>query len=143
MVNKPSFSPRGPEKTPLTISSVVVGVTNWVNARVKQAFVVTVPNELVARGLTQEIYNEISKRYYEMVRGKRSTDRLKIQKKINKGEIGMFGGWQEAMLADGWTAVADNRNAVLETLAGDFGFTDDREICMFLKDKLNPDPYLA
>ncbi|OGJ64078.1 hypothetical protein A3C37_01095 [Candidatus Peribacteria bacterium RIFCSPHIGHO2_02_FULL_53_20] len=95
-----------------------------------------VPKGLQEQGLTQEVFEEFSRRFYERMRGSRSSTMRRISQDSESPFL-------DALMADGFVAHADRQDEVMRDFLGEFGFEDKPEIEAFLKEQLMPTPYMT
>ena len=133
MVNITPSNSHDPERAPSGIWHTLAKLMDSARTGLHALFSTRVPQDLQERGLTQELFTELHQKFYNMLRGYRSGAIRKIQRRMRREEIGTIAGFGESLMASGWHADDKRSEEILNTLIGEYGWENDKEICEFLQ----------
>lgn len=130
-----------PEGTPAERQwPIVGGMITGARRALTWVFKTRIPAELQQRGLTEEMYAEIDRRFYAMMRGQEDVGQKRILKKVAGGQRTILQGFGDALLHQGWHERDRRSEEILRCLVEEYGFEHDAQIREFLEQKFLRQP---
>lgn len=129
----PPSSEQHPERQSSAVRRTLSSIGSSITSAVKWVFAVRVPQRLQRQGLSQQDYDYISKRFYEITRGTLQAEQEEIVQQSATPVRDMFE-------ANGWHADGKRAEGALDQLIGEFELRDKPDVVAFLKDQFTPLP---